>query len=379
MEKIIEKELYCGCHACFNACPQEAITMQPDNKGFLYPVINNDKCIDCGICKQSCPVLNNKDEKKDPLAYACFNKNENERTDSSSGGIFILLAKQIIKKGGLVFGAAFDEEFNVCHKFIDSEDGIKQFMGSKYVQSTIGVTYQKAKKFLEQGRYVLFSGTPCQISGLYSFLKKDYEKLYTQDIICHGVPSPKAWRRYLKYQTDKHKGNIESVYFRNKECSRALSQMKILFNNKAYNSIPAKDPFLISFSKSICLRNTCYNCSFKGENRVSDITLADFWGIDKILPEINDDKGISLVITNTEKGKELFGSIKKDIVYQETDLLAAIKYNPAYLKSAEKCKNAEQFATNIDKMPFDKLVKKYVPKTPFFLKLIYKAVDIIRG
>ena len=377
MDVIVEKTKCTGCHACYSACPKNAITMRQDNMGFLYPQIDDDKCVDCGLCKASCPVLTSQYEKREPISYACFNKNESERMKSSSGGIFVLLASMIIQKGGVVFGAGFDKDFNVCHKFIDNENDIEQFMGSKYVQSTIGDTYKKAKEFLESDRYVLFSGTPCQIEGLKSYLKRDFEKLYTQDIICHGVPSPKAWQKYLEYQREKHGEDISLVSFRNKESGK--SRIKVSFNTEKYYAKPAKDTFMLAFSKSICLRNSCYICDFKKANRNSDITIADFWGIDKVLPEINDNKGISLVIANTEKGKKLFDSIKEHTVSREVNLTSAVKYNPAFGKSAEKCENAEQFSQNIDKMPFDKLVKKYVPKTPFLLKVIYKAVDIIRS
>lgn len=379
MEKIIEPAKCCGCSACYNVCPKEAITMKPDNKGFLFPEIDNHKCIDCGLCKESCPVINTKQLSENITAFACFNKNEKEHLAGSSGSVFVLLAKWIIKNGGVVFGAQFDKNFNVCHSYIENENNIYRFMGSKYVQSAIGDTYKKAKYFLQQGRFVLFSGTPCQTQGLMAYLKKDYEKLYIQDIICHGVPSPESWRRYLKYQIDEHNEGIKEVCFRNKDRGWSSSQIKVLFDDKQYCNLPAKDPFLLSFSKSICLRDTCYNCSFKSNNRVSDITLADFWGIEKVYPEIKNDNGVSLVLINSKKGRELFEIIKENTEYKQTDFSLSIKYNPAFAESAVHSKNEKEFADNLCSMRFDRLVRKYVPKTPFFLKIIYKAIDIIRG
>ena len=228
MNKICDKDKCCGCHACINICPKNAITMETDIGGFKYPVIDQSKCIKCGMCKKVCPVLINKvNSKKDIISYACFNKNLSERLNSSSGGIFVLLAKQIIKRKGVVFGASFDQNFEVRHSWIETENDLNQFMGSKYTQSTIGNTYKKARDILDKGKYVLFSGTPCQIEGLKSYLRKDYDKLITQDIICHGVPSPKLWKKYIEYQKQKHGENMKSISFRNKDNgdSRTLKQL----------------------------------------------------------------------------------------------------------------------------------------------------------
>lgn len=365
MEYILEENKCCGCQACANICPKNAITMQENEKGFLYPSIDQDKCINCGACKQACPVLNKKEEvEKDIATYACYNKNLQERLNSSSGGMFILLAKEIIRKGGVVFGAAFDENFNVKHTYADNEKDLIKFMGSKYTQSDIGNTYKEAKKFLEQDRVVLFSGTPCQIEGLKAYLKKDYDKLYTQDIICHGVPSPKVWRKYLDYQKELNNEDIKSVSFRNKDHGWSLFRMKISFDTKAYSENHNEDLYMKSFLKNICLRDSCYECSFKKKYRISDITLADFWGIDKIYPNMNDDKGISLILLNSAKGKELFGEIKKNIEYREVELDIAAKYNSALTESAKHCVNEKEFLENVDNLDFDKLVNKYVPKTP---------------
>ena len=201
MINIKDKSKCCGCSGCMNICPKNAIIMKEDKNGFKYPIVDKEKCINCGLCEKVCPILNNKKEQqKEIKAYACYNKNIEERLKSSSGGIFILLAKEILKRNGIVFGAAFDENFNVKHISIDNEKDIEKLMGSKYVQSNMGKVYKEVKEFLENGKYILFSGTPCQIEGLKKFLKKDYDKLYTQDIICHGVPSPKIWQMYLEYQ-----------------------------------------------------------------------------------------------------------------------------------------------------------------------------------
>ena len=376
MNEIVSEKKCCGCHACFNACPKNAITMQEDNKGFKFPIIDQSKCINCGLCKTICPILNNKeDETKKIEAYACYNKNEVERINSSSGGIFILLAKEILKRKGVVFGAAFDENFNVKHAFVKNEKDLKRFMGSKYTQSTIGDTYKIAKEFLDNDNYVLFTGTPCQIEGLKSYLRKEYEKLYTQDIICHGVPSPKVWNKYLDYQKNKYAlKKIKDISFRNKDNGWARFGTKICFDNEEYNKTHNKDLFMRAFLNNICLRDSCYNCSFKKKYRISDITLADFWGIDNIHPELNDDKGISLFIVSSSKGKELFEIIKKQLVYQEVDIEIAIKYNSSMTKSVSHHKNEKEFWENIDTMSFDRIVNKCAPKP----NLIKRGISFLK-
>ncbi|MBO5852165.1 MAG: Coenzyme F420 hydrogenase/dehydrogenase, beta subunit C-terminal domain, partial [Clostridia bacterium] len=213
--QIVDKSLCSGCSACLHICPKNSISMEPDKNGFLRPVIDETKCTNCGLCKKTCPVLNKKEQQeKNVQAYAVINKDEGVRKDSSSGGVFTQIAKYVLSKNGVVFGALFDENFKVKHAYIESENDLIKLQKSKYVQSEIGVTYKEAKNFLDQGRFVLFTGTPCQIGGLQAYLKKPYDNLITQDFICHGVPSPKVWKKYI----DKKKkvGNIKEVSFKDK-------------------------------------------------------------------------------------------------------------------------------------------------------------------
>ena len=379
MKKIIEKKKCCGCHGCANICPKEAIIMIEDEKGFRYPVIDQKKCIDCGLCKKVCPILNSeKENDKDIKAFACYNTNTEERLNSSSGGIFILIAKEIIKRKGVVFGAAFDNEFNVIHKFVDKEKDLKDFMGSKYTQSVIGDSFKKVKEFLDKDRYVLFTGTPCQIEGLKTYLKKDYEKLYTQDIICHGVPSPKVWKKYLEYQKSVNNENIKSVSFRNKDHGWSLFRMKISFDTRTYSEKHSKDLFMQAFLKDTCLRDSCYDCSFKKKYRASDLTLADYWGIDNVHADMNDNKGTSLVIINSKKGEELFDRIKEQTAYKETNIDEAIKYNTAMIKSPMLPNKRNEFFENLEKDSFDKLVKKYTYHPPLYKRAINKLKSIIK-
>lgn len=209
MINIEDKKECCGCSACVQRCPKQCIVMKEDEEGFLYPVVDKEVCIDCGLCEQVCPVLRQREEREPLEVYAAFNKNEEVRMQSSSGGIFTALAEPIIKEGGVVFGARFNEDWEVVHDYVETVEGLSAFRGSKYVQSRIGCTFSQAEQFLKQGRKVLFSGTPCQIAGLKLFLRKEYENLLSVDFICHGVPSPGVWRQYLNefivYQGNKKK------------------------------------------------------------------------------------------------------------------------------------------------------------------------------
>lgn len=380
MIEIYNKSKCCGCHACFNKCPKNAIEMIEDEQGFKYPKINKEKCINCGLCEKVCPIININQKQNQPIAYACYNLNETIREESSSGGIFSLLSEWILDKNGVVFGAAFNDEFLVQHTYIENMSDLKKFRGSKYLQSLINDTYKKAKEFLDNGRYVLFTGTPCQIEGLMSYLGKKYEKLYTQDIICHSNPSPKVWKKYLEYLEKQSNSKLENVNFRDKSLEGWSNyHLKAKFKTGSeYNSIHSKDKYMKIFLNSLSSRESCYECHFRKLNRVSDITLADFWGIDNILPKMNDEKGTSLVIINSYKGKELFDAIQKDIKCENVDINAALKYNPAMINSPQKNKNREKFFCNLDTMEFDELVKKYVPRTNILQKVKNKCKKILK-
>lgn len=378
MKKIIEKKECCGCHACFNICPKNAISMIDDEKGFKHPIINQNKCIDCGLCKRVCPILNNIKIKNNPRAYACYNLNEVERQNSSSGGVFVLLAKEILKKEGVIFGAYLNAKFVVEHTVIKKEDDLYKLMGSKYVQSTIGNTYKQVKSALNAGKYVLFTGTPCQIEGLKSYLMKDYDKLYTQDIICHGVPSPLVWEKYKEYRKSIDNEEPLSISFRNKDEGWSSFNMKFTYHKKDYKENQYKDLFMQAFLKNTTLRDSCYNCHFKKINRVSDITLADYWGINEIHPEFYDNKGTSVLIVNSDKGNELFNLIKDKIKYIETDFNYIKKRNSSLVKSVAEDKNREKFFENLNNIDFQKLVKKYTYKRPLYKKILSKCKRIIK-
>lgn len=372
-QELKNKQDCCGCFACENICPEKCIAMVEDKEGFWYPKVDYNKCIKCGKCIDVCPIINKVQVNNNPVAYACINKNESIRLNSSSGGIFTLIAEKIIDDGGVVFGAQFNEKFDVEHGLIETKEELSKLRGSKYVQSKIGETYRESKYFLESGRKVLFSGTPCQIAGLKSFLKKNYKNLFCIDIICHGVPSPMVWQKYISHRENIARSKTKRISFRQKNDGWKKFSVSFQFQNDTeYCNTLDKDLYMKAFLKNICLRPSCYDCQFKGIHRISDITLGDFWGIQNILPEMDDDKGTSLMFINSDKGRKLFNKIEDKCEYKRIDIIEAIKYNYSAIKSVYKNHNRHIFFKNIDLIPFDKLVMKYCSENPF--KVIGKKV-----
>lgn len=378
MIKIKNKSECCGCYACYNVCPNDAISMEEDEKGFCYPVIDEKKCINCNLCEKVCPIINNVTEKKKLEAYACINKENNIRLKSSSGGIFTLIAEEILDLEGVVFGAAFNKNFDVEHICITNKKELEKLRGSKYVQSNIGETFKQAKVFLEQDRYVLFTGTPCQVEALKSYLRKDYEKLFTQDFICHGVPSKKVWQKYLEFASNKNK-IIKKINFRNKKNGWKKFSLNIEYDKATYNKNHIKDLYMRAFLQNLSLRDSCFDCQFKKYYRNSDITLADFWGVSKLNPKISDDKGTSLVIINSIKGKDLFDKIKDKCLIEKVDLDKAIKYNKSFITSVQYNINRDKFFDDLEiESNFKKLINKYTYRPTFIRKVLKKIKSKVK-
>lgn len=347
MINITDKTKCCGCAACEQRCPKKCIDMKEDEQGFLYPVIDTETCIDCGVCEKVCPILNPSVSKEPLQVLAAKNRNEGQRLRSSSGGTFILLAEHIIEQGGVVFGAKFNQNWEVEHCYAETIEELEPLMRSKYVQSNIGNTYNEAEQFLKQGRQVIFVGTSCQIAGLKRFLRKEYDNLLAVDFICHGVPSPGIWRRYLEEtKSSQSYSVITGINFREKQnggygwkkygfviCSKPSltgNNNQIVNSDIAYNNI-----FMRGFLSNLYLRPSCYKCMAKNGASGSDLTIADFWGIQNYHPEFDDDKGVSLIFTHTDKGKNCITNLSSQVELIVSNIDEATVSNPSYLHSVQ--------------------------------------------
>lgn len=356
-----DKSKCSGCNACGNICPVNAIIMKEDFEGFYYPFVDGNKCIKCKACINICPILNeNKLEANNNIkVYGCFNKDLNVRLQSSSGGFFYVIAEYILKNNGIVYGAAFDDIWRLVHRSVDSLDELKFLMGSKYVESYIDeIILREVKLNLDKGKLVLFTGAPCQIGGVKRFLQKDYKNLYTVDFICHGVPSPLVWKKYLEYNYNISK--INKIYFRNKinGWNNYMFMIELKNRKKIYKS-PDEDLYMLGYLNNLYLRPSCHDCSFKTFNRVSDFTMSDCWGASEICPDINDDKGLSAVFIQSRKGEQLFEYLK--LVFKELNSELVIKHNTSMIKSSLVNKNREKFFYSLaqDNLKINKLISKY--------------------
>ncbi len=356
-----------GCSACYSVCPKTAISLVDNHEGFLYPKVDDDKCVKCGLCEKVCPALVPlKLQKSECKAFAAINNNEAIRMESSSGGIFTAIAEKIVQTGGKVFGAKFSEDFkSVIHSWTDNLDGLKDFRGSKYLQSNVNYSFKECERFLKAGEKVLFSGTPCQIQGLKKYLRKEYDNLLTIDFICHGVPSPLLWKKYVEYNEKLAASKVVKTSFRRKNCGWKMYSLWFAFaNHSEYCTTLNEDPYLQMFLKDTCLRASCYDCQAKGLERVSDITIADFWGIQSEHPDFDDDKGTSFVIVHNTKVMTLFSDVCK---VKEIDLNDGLRHNSAMVKSCTKPKSRDTFFKDLQVLSFDKMIKKYAI-TPWYMK-----------
>lgn len=343
MITIVDKTDCCGCSACKNVCPQKCIALSFDKEGFCYPQIKEGECVDCGLCETVCPVNHSPQQAENIGVYAIKNKRENIRLTSSSGGVFSLLAKQVVDAGGIVFGAVM-EGSKVIHTGITDEENLPRLRGSKYVQSEIGNTFEQAKSYLDSGKSVLFSGTPCQISGLVSFLKKPYENLLLVDCICMGVPSPMIWGKYIAFLEKEHGAKASKIIFRDKAKGWKNYNLHIDFENgNSHEKSHKEDLFLKGFEKRLFLRPSCHACEFKSFKTLSDITLGDYWGVHTLFDDFDDDKGVSLVLTHTKRGENKLKSIQDSIIIREAPLEHAISTHRSMMMSIEPNSKREAF------------------------------------
>lgn len=363
---MIEPSRCTGCGACAAVCSRDAIRMEADREGFLYPVIHKDRCVECGRCESVCPVGKVLGRSGDSdQAFLAMAKDTALCLQSSSGGVFSLLAEQIFRKGGIVFGCVMSGDgYSARHVGVESPGNLNRLRGSKYLQSDLEDTFRQTKAALVQGRYVLFTGTPCEIAGLKAYLTGvDTERLLAVDVLCHGVPSPDVWKRYLEELEEKYQFRAERVNFRNKSQGWQKYSLECTFQNGAiYRKSVLEEPYLRGFVENLILRPSCHNCGFKADQYHSDMTIGDFWGVKRLLPELGDAPGVSVVIVHTSKGEETMKSLQ-DCRIEPLEMKAALGSNPSYYAPATPNPWRDRAMEQIRRHGAEKTLKKYCSNT----------------
>ena len=361
-----EKQRCCGCGVCVNACPQKCISMEEDREGFLYPAIDQERCINCNLCERVCPVIQAESDREfAQQGYIVQHRNDEVRKDSTAGGAFTAIAQYVLSQGGVVFGAAYDENFAVHHLAVEIEEELRRFRNSKYVQSRTVESFEKTKEYLLDGRMVCFSGTPCQIEGLKRYLRKDYEKLITVDVVCHTVPSPLVFSKYVQMQKQKIGDDIWNIRFRDKHYGYQYSTMTV--KDRAGKDLYAygidTDPMLRAFFANVCDRPSCYDCQFKKRYRVSDFTIWDCYPVYEFNKAMDDDKGTTRMLVHSEKGRKIFDVIKEQMTWfivNPDDLTRDVK---EMFHSVPIPKNRKGFMEDAAAMEGQVLFEKWFPET----------------
>ena len=374
IKQFEEKKDCCACTACMNICPTQAITMKADADGFIFPKIDNNACIECGKCLKVCAYQNIDVLDREPLAaYVAINKNADILLSSASGGVFGALAKLIVEKKGVVFGCAYNDKMEPKHIAVDNVIDMKKIQGSKYVQSDVNTTYTEAKEHLEEGRWVLYTGTPCQIAGLKSYLGKGFEKLITADIICHGVPSADFFKGYIKHLEEKLKGRIVDFKFRDKSKGWGLqARCTYQARNGSINSKiihPSNSYYYNYFLKGDIYRESCYECKYACGSREGDFTMGDYWGIEKAHPEVKTGNGVSVLLVNSKKGIALLDELSKYLVLTKSTFKQARDQNGQLNKPTAKSDKRDVILNAWRKGGYKAIAKKYYKDNKWHFRL----------
>ncbi len=355
MIKIKNRQDCVGCRGCEQRCPVQCISMESDEQDFVYPRVDVERCIDCHLCEKVCPVINVAEPRKPTEVLAAYNNAAQVRRESSSGGVFYNLAKKTLGEGGVVFGARFDDDFNVVHDCVEKIDDLGELLRSKYVQSDIGDSYKRTEAFLKSGRRVLFSGTPCQIAGLRLYLRKDYgDRLTCVEVACHGVPSPGVWRKYL----ERRGRHVEAVNFRDKRAGWDPYGISVKADGKERFDLFYHDLYMSAFVRNLTLRPSCFACPARSGRSGADVTLADYWGIEKVMPDIDKRNGVSLVLTY---GRPLD---RTGLTCRESTYDDAVKMNRSLVQDSKVPVGYDDFWASYPK---------------FGIKYLQKYLDITRG
>lgn len=375
MKKICSIDVCTGCGVCSNICNRNAISMCEDRRGFLYPKVDSDKCVECGLCEKRCPANNVYTTESMQRVYACWNKNKTVKRKSTSGGMFSLIAEFFLDDGGYVIGCAWENDFSAKHICINDKKELDKLRGSKYLQSNMGDIYVKVKNLLDSGKKVLFSGTPCQVHGMRTFLDKDYENLYTVDLVCHGVPPYKMFKKHLQEVAEGDVDKITNVYLRYKRPSWNFGSVRIeMKNRKVYMRHTVSDAYFNIFNFNYSLRNSCHKCRYTNFNRTGDITLCDFWGFyPQSIKLFGYDKGVSGLIVNSQNGAEIFERIKNAAVYEKDSINRLQKGNKSLSEPFQAPEDVSDFWHDYENgMSVNELNEKYIKepyKVPSLLRL----------
>lgn len=367
MIEINDKHTCCGCSACASVCPKKCITMKEDEEGFLYPETDKETCIECGRCEKVCPIRN-------PIQYECFpqkaylvqHTNQKILKESTSGGGFTAIATWIIEQGGVVFGAAYNDKFEVIHRMTESIEGLSKFRNSKYAQSVVGDCFREVKRLLKDDRWVCFSGTPCQLEGLYSFLgRKSYDKLLLVDVVCHACPSPLVFRKYLEMQKEKIQAEFKNVLFRRKTYGYKYSTMSIITDNKNndYHGGIDTDVMMRAFFSNISVRPSCYACPSKKRYRCTDLTIWDCFDVGKFSKSLDNDKGVTRILAHTNKGINILSSLTRDLIIEEIIPDKAVEGVKEMYHSVSFHPQREAFFADLNRLSPEACFKKYFPIT----------------
>lgn len=377
-----------SCGACSNVCARNAISMQLDGEGFYRPVVDAKKCLQCGSCEKVCPWTNAVENPSVlsaglPKTIAAFAKKESVRLESSSGGIFTVLAEKILDDGGVVVGVSQLSPTMFGHVVINNKVGLAKLRGSKYVQADAGLVYREVLSLLKSGKKVLFSGTPCQVAALYAVLGKNvYAGLITVDVVCHGTPSVKVFEKYVTEIEKENSAQVQSSQFRDKREGWRLYSMTSSLNTISGDCFQVsktlhKDKFMRVFLQNICLNSSCADCKYGKLPRVADITLGDYWNIASVHPEMDDNKGISVVLLNTDNGNVLFDSVAESVIQCESKVEYAVAGNPCIVRSSKPHIRRSEFFANLDKYTLDELIKKYCPYPSPMKKMYFNLRGIL--
>ncbi len=377
------KETCCGCMSCVQACPKQCISLKRDVDGFDYPIVEESNCVNCNLCKNVCPVASVLPSVSEKKCYAIKHRNKQIQHKSSSGGMFSALCEFVMKKNGVVIAAKFDRNWNVIHCATESKEEIEKFLGSKYVQSKIGDTYKDAEYYLKKGKTVLFVGTPCQIGGLNLFLRKHYDNLITSDFICHGVPSPGVWQKYLSeeiYMSGQN-SRIKDIKFRDKSNGwknyRFVIDLEKNDRQLSLSSSRYVNPFMKGFLNDLFLRPSCHNCKYKENNSGSDFTMGDFWQVRSRYPKFYDKEGVSLLIARSQKALDILAQLDVDsILINYNEIL---KSNQSLVRSTPRHPKIDVFwnQMNSGEKRFVEIVNEMIPNKKESISAKSVLADIV--